>query len=309
MLMNRSAKKNNRRVLPVYSLAALLVLATMSTDVWAVNDTDTADAYRAYLLRDNRLTPCRTNASCAALGVSRLEAGNTVEASQAVDLELDLAELDAMAAESEKRQASGTARAIMALIHEGDVAAKTDPAVARAWYRFALERAGRSGPQPMIDRVRLVATARLDAINDKDVMKGVPASGATFERYIFMGVNNTITLRPVSGKPDVFRLTGEFGYPEIQSDGPASVNTGNIAGLVRFFDGKADIVVDDTGKPVDGTRRLAPSAIESDRCVLHLEYDGKETLTVTTLGNASDCGFGFNVVADGAFHMTSRSAP
>ena len=81
------------------------------------------ELYRRNLLAGKGV-PCRTNASCAALGVAALEAGRIKDAQTLVAMEAALAEATAMQAagqDSPKATSSARSRVAMALVHQGDV--------------------------------------------------------------------------------------------------------------------------------------------------------------------------------------------
>ncbi|ANB75350.1 hypothetical protein AYM40_23495 [Paraburkholderia phytofirmans OLGA172] len=54
--------------------------------------------------------------------------------------------------------------------------------------------------------------------------------------------------------------------------------------------------------PVDATARianLAPFDKQADKCLIEFKLSAPETLDVHTHGSPTECGFGFNVSADG----------
>ncbi len=106
--------------------AAVVVTAAVAVLAPALAAAQTqATASRAELYRRNLLAgkdvPCRTNASCAALGVAALEAGHVKEARTLVEMEAALAEATALQADEEnspKATSSARARVAMALVHQ-----------------------------------------------------------------------------------------------------------------------------------------------------------------------------------------------
>ncbi|WP_345814937.1 hypothetical protein AAGS40_21880 [Paraburkholderia sp. PREW-6R] len=274
-----------------------------------------SELYRRNLLA-GRDVPCRTNASCAALGVAALEAGQIRQAQTLVAMEAALAEATAMQAAEEnspKATRSARARMVMALVHQGDVQLKLGALPdARAYYRTAVSRGGDYPNDALLGRAVAAARERLDAIADKDVVDGMPPDGARFTHYLFFGAWNTINVKPVTGRHGVYRIEGDFVYPTVGPDGEPSANTGSLSAYVRFHDGVARVPVPDTlgDAPLDATAKM-PSLAQydghDDRCLLEFRLSAPETLDVTTHGSVTHCGFGFNVSADGRYYLVTGS--
>lgn len=274
-----------------------------------------ADLYRRNLL-SGKDVPCRTNASCAALGVAALEAGRIKDAQTLVLMEGELAEATAMqAAEGNSLKASSSARArvAMAYVHEGDVQLKLGALPdARAYYRTAMSRGDDYPNDALLGRAVAAARERLEAISGKAVVQGVPPNGARFVHYLLFGAWNSIELKPVKGRHGVYRIDGDFMYPTVGEDGQASANTGNLSAYVRFYDGVARVPVTDAGgdAPLDATAKitnLAPYDKRNDKCLLEFRLSAPETLDVRTHGSVLECGFGFNVSADGRYYLMTGS--
>ncbi len=239
--------------------------------------TEAADS-RAELYRRNLLAgkdvPCRTNASCAALGVAALEAGRIKEAQTLVAMEAALAEATAMQANEEnspKATSSARARVAMALVHQGDVQVKLGALPdARAYYRTAVSRGNDYPNDALLGRAVAAARQRLEAIADKAVVAGVPPNGARFASYMFFGAWNSIEVKPVKGRHGVYRIDGDFVYPTVGADGQPSANMGSLSAYVRFYDGVARVPMTDDGgdAPLDATARitnLAPYDKHADK--------------------------------------------
>lgn len=295
-------------------------LATVAANGASPKDSDSrADLYRRSLL-EGRDVPCRTNASCAALGVAALDAGRIKEAQKLVDMEAALAEATALQAgedNSPKAASSARARVAMALVHLGDVQVRLGALPnARAYYKTAVSR-GRDYPDDaLLGRAVAAARERLEAIAGKSVVTELPAGGARFDSYLFFGAWNSVTLKPVKGRHGVYRIDGDFVYPTVGSDGQPSANMGSLAAFVRFYDGVARVPVsdDDGGAPLDATAKITslaaydkPQGKEPDKCLLEFRLSEAETLDVVTHGSMTACGFGMNVSADGRYYLKTGS--
>lgn len=313
---------------PVTAAAVIVSIATaalMPTLVAA--QTEAADS-RAELYRRNLLAgkdvPCRTNASCAALGVAALEAGRIKDAQTLVEMEAALAEATAMQADeanSPKATSSARARVAMALVHEGDVQLKLGALPdARAYYRTAISRGNDYPNDALLGRAVAAARQRLESIAGKAVVNGVPPNGARFASYMFFGAWNSIAVKPVKGRRGVYRIDGDFMYPTVGADGQPSANMGNLSAYVRFYDGVARVPVTDGGgdAPFDATARISNLASydkhadkhvdkHADKCLIEFKLSAPETLDVVTHGLLTECGFGFNVTADGRYYLMTGS--
>jgi hypothetical protein len=307
-----------RTVFAVAVVAALGASAALMP-AFATAQTQRADS-RAELYRRNLLAgkdvTCRTNASCAALGVAALEAGHVKDAQTLVAMEAALAEATAMRAAEEnspKATSSARARVAMALVHQGDVQVKLGAlSDARAYYRSAVSRGDDYPNDALLGRAVAAARQRLDTISHKAVVTGIPPHGARFSRYMFFGAWNSIDVKPVKGRRGVYRIDGDFVYPTVGPDGEPSANMGSMSAYVRFFDGVARVPMTDAGgnAPIEATAKvgsLAPYEQRDDRCLIEFSLSAPETLDVRTHGSANACGFGFNVSADGRYYlMTGR---
>jgi hypothetical protein len=274
-----------------------------------------AELYRRNLVA-GKDAPCRTNASCAALGVAALEAGRVKDAQTLVAMEAALAEATAMQAaegNSPKATSSARARVAMALVHQGDVQLKLGAlSNARAYYRSAASRGDDYPGDALLGRAVAAARERLEAISQQAVVTGVPPGGARFSRYLFFGAWNSIDMKPVKGRRGVYRLDGEFVYPTVGPDGEPSANMGSLSALVRFYDGAARVPMTDArgDGPIDATAKianLAPLDQRDDKCLIEFKLSGPETLDVRTHGSVTACGFGFNVSADGRYYLMTGS--
>ncbi len=274
-----------------------------------------ADRYRRNLLAGKDV-PCRTNASCSALGVAALKAGNVRQAQTLVEMEAALAEATAMQAAEEnspKASSSARSRVAMALVHQGDVQVRLGALPdARAYYRTAVSRADGYPNDALLGRAVAAARERLEAISGKAVVDGVPPNGARFLRYTFLGAWNSIEVKPVKGRRGVYRVDGDFIYPTVGADGQPSANMGNLSAYVRFYDGVARVpMTDENGNaPLDATAKitnLAPYDKHDDKCLLEFRLTAPETLDVLTHGSVMQCGFGFNVSADGRYYLMTGS--
>lgn len=274
-----------------------------------------AELYRRSLLAGSDV-PCRTNASCAALGVAALEAGRIDDAQKLVAMEAALADATVMQAAEEnspKAASSARARATMALVHRGDVQFKLGAlSNARAYYRSAISRAGDFPDDALLSRAVAAAQARLDAIALKALVNGLPPEGAHFARYMFFGVWNRIDVKPVKGRRGVYRIDGEFVYPTVDAAGELSANLGSLSAYVRFYHGVARVPMTDVGSaaPVDATAKignLAPYDKHDDKCLIEFALSAPETLDVRTYGSVLRCGFGHNVSADGRYYLMTGS--
>lgn len=280
-----------------------------------------ADLYRRALL-SGKDVPCRTNASCAALGVAALEAGRIKDAQKLVDMEAALAEATTLQADednSPKAASSARARVAMALVHLGDVQVRLGALPnARAYYRTAVSRAKDYPDDALLSRAVAVARQRLDAIAGKAVVSTLPADGARFDSYLFFGAWNSVTVKPVKGRRGVYRIDGDFIYPTVGSDGEPSANMGNLSAFVRFYDGVARVPVSDTSDdaPIDATAKFTNLAAydkpqgqgkDADKCLLEFRLSEAETLDVVTHGSMTACGFGMNVSANGRYYLKTGS--
>lgn len=88
------------------------------------------------------------------------------------------------------------------------------------------------------------------------------------------------------------RVSFELTYPHIDGTGEMSANVGSA-------DGDATI---------DGDRAIYQSS-EFGECKITIKFVKSGTIKVTQDGNDSDCGFGFNVTADGTYKKTSNAKP
>nr|WKF60636.1 hypothetical protein HUO10_005157 [Paraburkholderia busanensis] len=272
-----------------------------------------AELYRRALLAGKEV-PCRTNASCAALGVAALEAGRVKEAQTLVAMEGALAEATTMQADEEnspKASSSARARVAMAYVHQGDVQAKLGQlSDARASYRTAVSRGDDYPNDVLLGRAVNAARERLAAIAGKDVVQGVPPGGAHFVHYLNFDAWNSIATKPVKGRHGVYRIDGDFMHPTVGDDGQPGASTGNVSAYVRFHDGVARVPVPDTGSdaPLEATAKignLTPYERHDDRCLLEFRLSAPETLDVLTHGSVTACGFGVNVTADGRYYLVS----
>jgi tetratricopeptide (TPR) repeat protein len=305
----------------VFAFAAIAMLGASAAlmPAFAAAQTQGADS-RAELYRRNLLAgkdvACRTNASCAALGVAALEAGRVKDAQTLVAMEAALAEAAAMRAAEEnspKATSSARSRVAMALVHQGDVQQKLGAfSDARAYYRSAVSRGDDYPNDALLGRAVAAARQRLEAISHKAVVTGIPPGGARFSRYMFFGAWNSIDVTPVKGRRGVYRIDGDFVYPTVGPDGLPSANMGSMSAYVRFFDGVARVPMTDVGgnAPIEATARigsLAPYEQRNDKCLIEFTLAAPETLDVRTRGSMTACGFGFNVSADGRYYlMTGR---
>ncbi|WP_434111711.1 hypothetical protein [Paraburkholderia caffeinilytica] len=309
--------------------AAVIVSAAVAAlmPVLVAAQTEAVDS-RAELYRRNLLAgkdvPCRTNASCAALGVAALEAGRIKDAQTLVEMEAVLAEATAMQAgeaNSPKATSSARARVAMALVHQGDVQLKLGALPdARAYYRTAISRGDDYPNDALLGRAVAAARQRLESIAGKGVVSGVPPGGARFASYMFFGAWNSIEVKPVKGRRGVYRIDGDFVYPTVGADGQPSANMGSLSAYVRFYDGVARVPVTDGGgdAPLDATARISNLAPydknadknadkHADKCLIEFKLSAPETLDVATHGSVTECGFGFNVTADGRYYLMTGS--
>jgi predicted DNA-binding protein (UPF0251 family) len=302
----------------VIGTAAAALMPALSAAQAQASDSR-ADLYRRNLLAGKDV-PCRTNASCAALGVAALEAGRIKEAHTLVAMEAALAEATAMQAgeqNSPKAISSARARVAMALVHQGDVQLKLGAFPdARAYYRSAVSRGNDYPNDALLGRAVAAARQRLEAIAGKAVVNGVPPNGARFASYRFFGAWNSIEVKPVKGRRGVYRIDGEFVYPSVGADGQPGANMGSLSAYVRFYDGAARVPMTDDGgsAPLDATARitnLAPyeehDGKHADKCLIEFRLSAPETLDVVTHGSPTGCGFGFNVSADGRYYLMTGS--
>ena len=298
-----------------FVFAAIAVLVPSFAAAQAFDSGSRAEAYRRYVLAGKDVQ-CRTNASCAALGVAALDAGRIKDAQALVDMESMLADAATLQAEGEnspKALNSAHARAAMALIHEGDVQSGMGAfSNARAYYRTAANRGKDAADDPMLGRVVEVAQQRLAGIADKQVVQGLPASGVRFARYLNLGAWSTITLAPVKGRRSVYRLEARFVYPSVSNEGQPVVNTGTVVANVRFFGAIARVVVSDqlVGATIEAATRvnnLGAYDAHEDKCLLEFRLTAPETLDVATHGSVGACGFGPDVAADGRYYLKTGS--
>ena len=298
-----------------FVFAAIVVLVPSFAAAQAFDTGSRAEAYRRYVLAGKDVQ-CRTNASCAALGVAALDAGRIKDAQTLVDMESMLADAATLQAEEEnspKALNSAHARATMALIHEGDVQSGLGEfSNARAYYRTAASRGKDAPDDPMLSRVVEVAQQRLAGIADKQVVQGLPAPGVSFARYLSLGAWSTVTLAPVKGRHGVYRLEARFVYPSVSSEGQPVVNTGAVVANVRFFGAIARVVVSDqpVGATIEATAKvtnLGAYDAHGDKCLLEFRLTAPETLEIATHGSVAACGFGPNVAADGRYYLKTGS--
>jgi hypothetical protein len=303
------------RAKPFAIVAALAVLAPSLAAAQAFESGSRAELYRRYVLTGKDVQ-CRTNASCAALGVAALNAGRIKDAQSLVDMESMLADAATMQAEednSSKAINSAHARVAMALIHQGDVQASLGAfSNARAYYRTAASRGKEAPDDLMLSRVGGLAQQRLAAIAGKQVVQGLPASGVQFARYLKLGAWSRVTLMLVKGRRGVYRLAAEFLYPSVSSKGQPVANTGTLLANVRFYGAIAWVSVSEgaQGVPLEATAKVTnPGAYDghADKCLVEFRLSEPETLDVVTHGSAAACGFGQNVTADGRYYLKTGS--
>ncbi|NMM01808.1 hypothetical protein HHL24_28215 [Paraburkholderia sp. RP-4-7] len=312
-------------VVVVTAALAALTPALVEAQTEAANSR--AELYRRNLLAGKDV-PCRTNASCAALGVAALEAGRIKEAQTLVEMEAALAEATAMQANEEnspKATSSARARVAMALVHQGDVQLKLGALPdARAYYRTAVSRGNDYPNDALLGRAVAAARQRLESIAGKAVVNGVPPNGARFASYMFFGAWNSVEVKPVKGRRGVYRIDGDFVYPTVGADGQPGANMGSLSAYVRFYDGVARVPMTDGNgdAPLDATARITnlarydkqadkpadkPSDKHADKCLIEFKLSAPETLDVQTHGSPTECGFGFNVSADGRYYLMTGS--
>lgn len=302
-----------KTLVAILALAVATVMPSLSA-AQAFDSGSRAELYRRHMLAGKDV-PCRTNASCAAMAVAALEAGQLKEATNLIDMERVLADAETLQAQEEndpRALSSARARVAMALVHEGDVEAKLGRYVnARANYRTAIDL-GDAHPDDVV-LVQAAATARrrfADIVGDAAV-RDLPVV-ARFDSYRALGAWNTVTLTPVKGRRGIYRLEGEFLNPGVDRDGRPGAMVGHLAAYVRFYDGAARVPVvpgRDT-EPLDATAKLVNlAAYEShpDRCLVEFRLDNAETLEVTTHGAPAACGFGSGVIADGRYYLMTGS--
>jgi hypothetical protein len=291
------------------------VLAPPLARAQAFESGSRAELYRRHVL-DGKDAQCRTNASCAALGVEALDAGRIKDAQSLVDMESMLADAATLQAEednSPKALSSAESRVAMALVHQGDVQAGGGAFVnARAYYRSAASRTNAGGDDPMLARVHGVAQQRLAGVADKQIVDGVPAAGARFARYMNLGAWSSVTLTPLKGRHGEYRLDAEFVYPTVARDGVPHASSGSVVANVRFFGGVARVPVSDqpSGAPIEATAKLTNlNAYEGrpDKCLLEFRLTEPETLDIVTHGSIGACGFGAKVSADGTYYLKTGS--
>jgi predicted DNA-binding protein (UPF0251 family) len=295
--------------------AAATVPAVGTSRTGSQQEASRAELYRRGLLAEKDL-PCRTNASCAALGVAALEAGRVKDAQTLVTMEAAFADATAMQAAEDnepKAVSSARARVATALVHQGDVQLKLGALPnARAYYRSAVSRGNDYPNDALIGRAVAAARARLDSIAGKDVVSSLPHRGARFARIMFLGMSSSVTVTPVKGRRGVYRIDGDFVYPTVGPEGEPSANMGALAAYVRFYDGVARVPVNSNGgaAPLDATARitnLAPYDGHDNTCLIELALTAPETLDVRTHGSVAQCGFGHNVIASGRYYLMTGS--
>ncbi len=295
--------------------AALAVLVPSLAAAQAFESGSRAELYRRYVLAGKDVQ-CRTNASCAALGVAALEAGRIKDAQSLVDMESMLADAATLQAEednSPKAINSAHARVAMALIHQGDVQASLGAfSNARAYYRTAASRGKEAPDDIMLTRVGGLAQQRLAAIADKQVVQGLPAAGVQFGRYLKLGAWSNITLTPVKGRHGVYRVAAEFLYPSVSGDGQPVANTGVVLANVRFYGGIARVAILDQPQtlPLEATAKVTNLEAydgHADKCLVEFRLSEPETLDVVTHGSAAACGFAPKVTADGRYYLKTGS--
>jgi hypothetical protein len=172
---------------------------------------------------------------------------------------------------------------------------------------------GKEAPDDaMLNRVVDVAQQRLASIADKQVVQGLPASGVSFAHYLKLGAWSSVTLTPVKGRHGVYRLTADFLYPTVSSNGAPVASSGALVANVRFFGGIARVAVSDepAGTLLEATTKLANVAAydgHADKCLLEFRLTEPETLDVATHGSVNACGFGPKVTADGRYYLKTGS--
>ena len=296
-------------------VAALAVLVPSLVAAQAFESGSRAELYRRYVLAGKDVQ-CRTNASCAALGVAALDAGRIKDAQSLVDMESMLADAATLQSEednSPKAINSAHARVAMALIHQGDVQASLGAfSNARLYYRTAAS-SGKDAPDDvMLSRVVALAQQRLAGVADKQVVQGLPASGVQFARYLKLGAWSNLTLTPLKGRRGVYRLLAEFLYPSVSGDGQPVASRGILLANVRFYGAIARVVISDQpqGTPLDATAKVTNLAAydgHADKCLVEFRLAEPETLDVATHGSAAACGFGPKVTADGRYYLKTGS--
>jgi hypothetical protein len=296
-------------------VAALAVLVPSLAAAQAFESGSRAELYRRYVLAGKDVQ-CRTNASCAALGVAALNAGRIKDAQSLVDMESMLADAASLQAEednSPKAINSAHARVAMALIHQGDVQTNLSAfSNARAYYRTAASSGKEAPDDIMLSRVVELAQQRFAAIADKQTVQGLPASGAQFVRYLKLGAWSSITLTPVKGRHGVYRLVAEFLYPGVSGNGVPVATTGTLLANVRFYGAIARVAVSDQpqGVPLEATAKVTNLGAydgHADKCLVEFRLTEPETLDVATHGSAAACGFGAKVTADGRYYLKTGS--
>jgi hypothetical protein len=298
---------------------AASAVAQMQSQAQPSHADSRAELYRRQLLAGKDL-PCRTNASCAALGVAALDAGRIKDAQTLVATESALADANALQADesnSPKAASSARSRMAMALVHQGDVQLKLGaPSNARAYYRTAIARGDDYPHDALLGRAVAAARERLESIAHKEVVSGLPAGGAKFRRHMFFGAWESVDVKPVKGRHGVYRIDGDFVYPMVDAQGEPSANLGEMSAYVRFFDGVARVPMTrasgepNLDAPIDATTKianLAPYDQHDDQCLIEFRLVEAETLDVRTHGSPQACGFGHNVSADGRYFLMTGS--
>jgi hypothetical protein len=304
-----------RAKLRAVTVTAVAVLAPSLAAAQAFESGSRAELYRRNVL-GGKDVQCRTNASCAALGVEALDAGRLKDAQTLVAMESMLADAARVQAEednSPRAVGSAESRIAMALVHQGDVQAREGAfANARAYYRSATDRASQGANDVMLNRVKTVAQQRLASVADQQVVQGLPAVGVRFARYMNLGAWSSVSLTPLKGRRGEYRLEAQFIRPTVARDGEPQANTGKVQANVRFFGGVARVVVSDQAPDalIEATARLTSLGAydgHPDKCLLEFRLVAAETLDVATHGSADACGFGANVTADGRYYLKTGS--
>jgi hypothetical protein len=117
----------------------------------------------------------------------------------------------------------------------------------------------------------------------------------TFRSYFkgkARGSHNEILIQALGGNK--LKIEMELVYP-FQANGEMSANVGTASGNA--------VITGDTAVFMRGD-----SAADSVACKITLKFSKPGTLIVTTENNLN-CGFGFNVSADGTYKKSSRARP
>jgi hypothetical protein len=140
----------------------------------------------------------------------------------------------------------------------------------------------------------LHAVVRPPIFSQRKAVGGAEVTG-TFRSYFkgkARGSYNEILIQALGGNK--LRIEMELVYPH-EVDGEMSANVGTA-------DGEA-VITGDTAVFMPGE-----PAPDSEPCKIKLKFSRPGTLIVTTENNLN-CGFGFNVSADGTYRKTSRAKP